>query len=225
MVVTDNGPQFQGYFKQFATEYDFEHVTSSPYYPQANDQAEKAVHIAKMILRQADPVQALMTYRSTPIPAFGVTPARLMMGREMRTTLPILPRNLRPKIASHKQLNEADKLHKSKSAVYFNQKHGAKQLKELRPGDNVRIRTKSGWSPLGKVIRKAGPPRSYVVNVQGAAYRRNRRQLMLVPKPDTEPVLDVQIPHTNNLNVPQPSSTRPHRTVHTPAWHQDYVMN
>ena len=90
VVVTDNGPQFQGDFKQFATEYDFEHVTSSPYYPQANGQAEKAVHIAEMILRQADPVQALMTYRSTPIPAFGVTPARLMMGREMRTTLPIL---------------------------------------------------------------------------------------------------------------------------------------
>ena len=194
IVMTDNGPQFQGDFKQFAKDYDFQRVTSSPNYPQANGQAEKAVHIAKMILQQPDPVKALMTYRSTPIPALGVTPARLMMGREIRTTLPILPLNLRPKIASRKQLKEADKSTKSKSALYFNNRHGAKPLDELKPGDDIRVHTKSGWSPIGKVIRKAGPPRSYIVNIQGAEYRRNRRQLMLVPKPDPEPIYDVQIP-------------------------------
>ena len=34
-LVTDNGPQFiSSEYKQFASEYGFEHVTSSPYWPQ-----------------------------------------------------------------------------------------------------------------------------------------------------------------------------------------------
>ncbi len=223
VVVTDNGPQFLSEFKEFSKEYDFTHITSSPHYPQANGQAEKAVHIAKMILRQTDPVLALMTYRSTPIPALGVSPSRLMMGREMRTTLPILPHNLRPKIASYKKLQKADKLYKSKTESYFNQTHGAKQLDELKPGDNVRIRTKSGWSNVGEVMRKAGPPRSYIIRVDGAEYRRNRRHILHVPKP-LEPVLDELMPHDCNPKDSQQTRTRPHRSMNTPAWHKDYVM-
>ncbi len=56
VVVTDNGPQFLVGFNQFASEYNLKHITSSPHYPQSNRQAEKAVHISKMILRQNDPV-------------------------------------------------------------------------------------------------------------------------------------------------------------------------
>lgn len=41
-VVSDNGPQFSGLtFKEFARQYGFEHVTSSPYYPQSNGLARK----------------------------------------------------------------------------------------------------------------------------------------------------------------------------------------
>ena len=66
VVVTDNGPQLLGEFDQFAREYNFRHISSSPHYPQANGQAEKAVHIAKRLLSQDNPVHALMMYRSTP---------------------------------------------------------------------------------------------------------------------------------------------------------------
>ena len=38
---SDNGPQFQAKFKQFASDYHFRHVTSSPYYSQSNGAAEK----------------------------------------------------------------------------------------------------------------------------------------------------------------------------------------
>lgn len=43
-VVTDNGPQFiSTEYKQFVFEYGFQHVTSSPYWPQGNGEAEAAV--------------------------------------------------------------------------------------------------------------------------------------------------------------------------------------
>ena len=40
--MSDNGPQFDSsYMKDFANTYGFEHVTSSPHYPQSNGLAEK----------------------------------------------------------------------------------------------------------------------------------------------------------------------------------------
>ena len=225
VIITDNGPQFLNEFDEFTREYDIEHRTSSPYYPQSNGMAEKAVHIAKTMLQQPDPLRALLTYRSTPIPGLNLSPARLLMGRELRTTLPTLPRKLRPKPVNSHRLKAADKQRKAKSESYFYQKHGARQLCELKPGDPVHIRNKGHLSPVGEVVRKAGPPRSYIVSVQGVEYRRNRRHLLLVPEP--EPVLEFPTPpDPNHPQDPTPAPmVRPRRATKTPQWHQDYVMS
>uniref|UniRef100_A0A8C2DFQ8 Integrase catalytic domain-containing protein n=1 Tax=Cyprinus carpio TaxID=7962 RepID=A0A8C2DFQ8_CYPCA len=87
-IVSDNGPQFTSEaWRSFCDMYDTQHITSSPHNPLGNGHTEQAVQTAKRILKQDDPVVALMW----------VSPAELLMGRKTCTTLPTLPRNLRPK--------------------------------------------------------------------------------------------------------------------------------
>ena len=53
VLVTDNGPQFTSTdYKQFVKSWGFEHRTSSPGYPQANESAEAAVKVAKSMMRK-----------------------------------------------------------------------------------------------------------------------------------------------------------------------------
>ena len=53
IVVSDNGPQYScEAFAEFAREYQFQHVTSSPGYPQSNGEAERAVKTIKSLLKK-----------------------------------------------------------------------------------------------------------------------------------------------------------------------------
>lgn len=62
-VVSDNGPQFSSAeFQELAKRLDFVHITSSPHHPQGNGHIERAVQIANRILKQRDPLVALMCY-------------------------------------------------------------------------------------------------------------------------------------------------------------------
>ena len=79
-------------FKDFAEKYGFDHVTSSPLYPQSNGLAEKGVQIAKRILKKAaenaeDPHLAILNYRASPLEN-GLSPAEMLMNRKLRTRLP-----------------------------------------------------------------------------------------------------------------------------------------
>jgi len=54
IVMSDNGPCFSSKeWLDFAEQYDFKHVTSSPLHAQSNGKAEKGVHILKQLLKKA----------------------------------------------------------------------------------------------------------------------------------------------------------------------------
>ena len=69
-LITDNGPQFDSqHMKEFAQAYEFQHATTSPYYPQANGLAERMVKTVKKLLEHSeDAYKALLSYRATPLP-------------------------------------------------------------------------------------------------------------------------------------------------------------
>ena len=113
MVVSDNGPQFSGFeFRDFATEYGFTHTTSSPKYPQSNGEAERAVQTIKKLLKKSkDPYIALLMYRETPLQN-GYSPSELLMGRKLKTKLPINPSSLLPETPNMKNIQEKEKVTK-----------------------------------------------------------------------------------------------------------------
>ncbi len=140
-LVSDNGPQYTSEtWKDFCKRYDIMHLTSSPHNPQGNGLAERAVKTGKRILKQDDPLLALVCYRATPATSTGVSPAELLMGRKIRTTVPSLKRTLNPKWPGKALIRHRDEQAKQQQAFYFNRRHGVKDLPPLQPGAQVLLK-------------------------------------------------------------------------------------
>lgn len=183
VVVTDNGPQFSktsnSEFAKFARQYNFKHVTSSPHYPQSNGLAEAAVKIIKGSLKKSgDPYGTLLAYRTSPLRS-GYTPSELLMGRRLRTTLPVASDNLRPHTPDDQQLSlfEIDQRRKQKQNFY--RRHGVRDLPRLDDATDVWL---VDLQRQGMVETQAEERRSYWVETNGDTVRRNRTHLVPLPK-------------------------------------------
>ena len=184
-VISDNGPQFVScQFKEFAKEYDFVHNTSSPYHPQGNGEAERAVKTIKALLKTSkDPYLSLLIYRSTPLPSIGHSPAELLMGWQLRTRLPLATNQLQPRVIQHSVISSRDKQYKEKQKGNFDKRHGTKPLSVLHQNDPVWI---AGRKEEG-VIKKRTGDRSYMIRAQnGAVYNRNRYHIRPIPELTTD---------------------------------------
>ena len=192
------------------------HITSSPFLPNANGEAERAVQTAKRILRQRDSWLALLIYRGTVISATAHSPTQLLIGRHVKTNLPTPPSALRSCQSSPGDIRENDNKARLSYARHYDRRHGARSLPPLSPGDEVRVKTtqQSDWSQKCVVSTPADTPRSFVVQIpSGGVYRRNRRHLQATDASSetTIPPIDVE-PGVRPLSPNElPSSLSPAR--------------
>ena len=169
--MSDNGPQFSGkQFQDFAKQYGFEHVTSSPGFPQSNGKAEKAVQIVKRLFTKAkecdsDPYLALLNYRATPLTSEGESPDEISRKGYLRTHLPC---------AEDHNITFKDRKPSQKS----NYDRGSKRLESIEPRDTVRVRKDGVWSERATVLAKVAPNSYDVLLEKGKVLRRNRRHLL-----------------------------------------------
>ncbi len=179
ILISDNGPNYaSAEFAKFANEWDFRHVTSSPHHSQGNGKAESAVKIIKSIIKKASRDggciwKAIMEWRNTPTPRMTSSPAQRLMSRRVRTLLPVKTSLYKPEIQEDVTTQVA--LKRKRAKKYFD-RH-AKPLPELVYGQPVRVKTRpkvtdSPWRP--GIIAEKVAPRSYIVDVHGRQYRRNR---------------------------------------------------
>ena len=208
-VRSDNGPQFSCQtFKDFAEEYGFEHITSSPIFPQSNGLIENGVKIVKLLIKKAldtnsDPYLALLNYRATPL-KHGRSPAELLFNREIKTRLPVL-------IEANTNQQGRDEVCQSKVKSKCDQKkyydRGARALSTLYPNDRVKMHDGKSWNIEARVVKSVAPRSYNVMTPQGVTYRRNRRHLLQVP--------------VSQLPVPQsePAESQTQEDVDTPQMH------
>jgi hypothetical protein len=219
-LTTDNGPQFDcAEFQKFAVEYQFEHVKTSPRYPQSNGKAENSVKTAKNILKKAadaghDPHLSLLDFRNTPSEGMDSTPAQRLFSRRTRTSLPMASHLLQPKVIPdvHQNLQQRQ----NKQALYFNR--GAKELQPLKDGDVVRVRPLPGQSKWFKAqVSSQEAPRSYQVRTEdGKRYRRNRSHLYKVPE-NFQVIPDENIVESKvNTQTPPPARKPTEGTLQVP---------
>ncbi|UYV62103.1 Dscam, partial [Cordylochernes scorpioides] len=182
-VRSDNGPQFGSLFKEFAHEYGFTHVTSSPRYPQSNGFIESFVKIVKeRISKSKDPYLALLAYRATPL-ANGFSPAELSMGRRVRTTIPTPAKQHQPPNLKNWKNHEA--IQRKKQKYYYDRAKGVRELPPLDVNDRVWL---TDLKTPGVIISKADTPRSYVVDTPRGSVRRNRFHLLPTDVPTLRPI-------------------------------------
>lgn len=173
-VIADNVPFNSFECHEFSKKWNFEITTTSPLYAQSNGLAEKAVGIAKSMLKKSETDEelfvSLLEYRNTPTKDMDFSPAQLLQNRRLRTKIPIKENLLKPRI----NLNVKECFDKK---AFNNQKYynrGKIKEKEFQIGERIRIRKDKSWIP-GTIMKKWNTPRSFLVrdNNNNKVYRRN----------------------------------------------------
>ena len=153
-------------FQLFCEDNGIKHVTSAPYHQSSNGQAERFVQTVKKGLKMNNIEEGnsqfklhnyLFAYRMTPSTVTGCTPAKLFLGRDLKSKLDLV----KPKLKSHEIA--IDKYSKRRFNI----------------GNNVFVRdyvTKNKWVP-GIIVRKIGSS-LYDVKVGSSVCRRHVDQII-----------------------------------------------
>lgn len=236
IVWSDQGPQFTSKpFQDFSKEWGFQHIMSSPMYPQSNGKAEATVKSMKNLIKaswtrdaldERKLTRALLQYRNTPSQRDRLSPAQKLFGQPIQDTLPAHRRAFAPQWQISAEEAEKHAITQAERVEHYYNQH-ARTLPEIHIGSNVVIQntiTKL-WDIYG-IVTSIGPHRRYYVKTaSGRVLARNRRYLRRrVPflPPGTTAVLrqPSQVADSGPIPPPQPplrrsarSHSRPNRLV------------
>ena len=125
-----------------------------------------------------------MSYRATPLPWCSISPAELLMGRKIRTTIPLTAKQLTPQWPYLAEFRRLDGTHKDRQKKDFDREHRVHDLPEIPDDTEVWVTSDAGPIP-GRIVTAAETPRSYVVETPTGEVRRNRSQLRVQPETPT----------------------------------------
>lgn len=213
--ASDGGLEFTSHATQsFLRDWGVHHRISSVGFPHSNCRAEIAVKTAKrMISENTDNRgnlevdtfrRAILTYRNTPDPESGLSPAQCIFGRPIKDFIPVSKGRYNPHPAWTNMLNKREEALQNRS-IRMNEvwTEHTKALRPLRVGDYVRVQNQIGpnpkrWEKTGVIMEKRDHDQ-YMVKIDGSsrATLRNRKFIRLY-----EPVFPTK---------PLPSSITPQR--------------
>ena len=188
ILVTDGGPQFTAHTTQeFLRKWGVHHRITSAYNPHANLRAETGVKSMKRILTDnvghgmklngKKAAVALMEYKQTPIRETGRTPAKMMLGRELRDLIQVKD-TLDPGrylIQETYQLKSEDR-ERAYAAKYLKENdrwaEHTKQQTPLNVGDPVFCQSMRGkdigkWTTTGTIHRADQTNSTYQIRMDG----------------------------------------------------------
>ena len=224
-LLSDNGSVFTSQqFQDYCTVQGIKLIHSSPYSPQTCGQVERfnrtvkdAIESARISGQSRAPyVRAfLQTYRATIHPATGMSPFKVMRGRDMRTKLGAPGAD-----DLHSEDREEARLHfqayQDRYLARCNESTG--ELPKWKPGDMVRVRAPFGFK------RKFGPPLRISAQLGPVTYKLadgqtvHARRLAAAKKRRSEPAgdcWDIWYPvQGHDSAVPDPAPS--HAAVPTP---------
>lgn len=179
-MKSDNVPFSSAEFDRFATEFNIQFKFSSPRYPQSNGLAEKAVGIAKNILKrcyeanEVDQFQyRILEYNTTPVASIGLTPSELFFGRLVKTKLPVSGSLLVRNNIVESKIKKTIEKKKERQKYYYDR--SAKSLPVLNEGDLVIFKKNSKEWNYGKIIGNVNGSSYIIRDGLDNFFRRNRR--------------------------------------------------
>lgn len=142
ILRSDNGPPYNSKeFSSFLREMGTRHRKITPYWPEANGEAERFMRTMGKFIRAEGRTwnknlnKFLMSYRETPHTTTGVPPYTALYGRTMRGKLPSLNTTNKTDTC----LKKKDAIAKHKMKTYADKRRGTK-LQDLKIGDKVLLK-------------------------------------------------------------------------------------
>ena len=208
---SDNGPCYSSQEFRFCMQnWLIEHRTSSPHYPQSNGLAESMVKVSKNLIKKAVRQdlpwnQLLLDYRCTPISSEIPSPAEILFGRKLQSSISILPSQvMNDRISKQREL-----IAKKEGKFYTNTKDFQDRIKALpfEAGQNVWLQNSDSRKCEEAVIHeKCRESNSYMVEIPATGQCLRRNSNFIKPRQSEQKPVSTELQLTTGLpEIPQES--------------------